>query len=115
VRPIGTLKNLKYLEIFSTDVTNYWPLINCTSLEDLNLSFSGHGDITPLLQMPWLNRLWLSCNKEVFSEEEKATLAQHLPNTIMVFSSGSATNKGWRNSPNYYAMRDFLGTGYMVA
>lgn len=113
IRPIGTLKELKYLEIFSTDVTDYWSLVNCTKLEALNISFSGHGDITPLLQMPWLTHLWLSCNKEVFSEEEKATLAEHLPNTIMVFSSGSATNKGWRNTPGYYGMRDFMGQFYL--
>ncbi len=115
IRPVGTLKELKFLEIFSTKVTDYWPLLNCTSLEDLNISFSGHGDITPLLQMPWLNRLWLCDNKLVFSEEEQAILAQHLPNTILLFSSGSATNKGWRNSPGYYGMRDFLDGFYLIA
>ncbi len=112
VRPLGTLKELKYLELFMSDVTDYWPLINCTSLEDLNVSYSGHGDISPLLQMPWLNRLWL-CNHKT-TDEEKALLAQHLPDTIMVFDSSSSTDKGWRASPNYYLMRDALGTYYMI-
>ncbi len=115
IRPIGTLTELRFLEIFSTNVTDYWPLLNCTKLVNLNIAFSGHGDITPLLQMPWLDHLWLSCNEEVFSDEEKATLAEHLPNTIMVFSSGSATNKGWRNCEGYYSMRDFLGDRYLIA
>lgn len=114
VRPIGTLKELRYLEIFSTQVTDYWPLINCTKLEALNIAFSGRGDITPLLQMPWLTHLWLSCNEKTFTPEDQATLAEHLPNTLMVFISGSATNKGWRNSPGYYAMRDFLNDIYLI-
>lgn len=114
VRPIGTLKELKYLEIFSTQVTDYWPLVNCTKLEALNIAFSGRGDITPLLQMPWLTHLWLSCNEKTFTPEDQAILAEHLPNTLMVFISGSATNKGWRNSPGYYAMRDFLNDIYLI-
>lgn len=113
IRPIGTLKELKYLEIFSTRVTDYWPLVNCTKLEALNIGFSGHGDITPLLQMPWLTHLWLSNKEEVYTEDEKALLAQHLPNTIMLYSSGSATNKGWRNTPGYYAMRNILNDRYL--
>ncbi len=114
IRPIGTLKELKYLEIFSTQVTDYWPLVNCTKLEALNIGFSGRGDITPLLQMPWLTHLWLSCNEKTFTPEDQAILAEHLPNTLMVFISGSATNKGWRNSPGYYAMRDFLNDIYLI-
>lgn len=112
IRPVGTLKELRFLELFMTEVTDYWPLLNCTSLETLNLSYSGHGDITPLLQMPWLDHLWLCFHKT--TDEEKALLAQHLPNTIMVFDSPSSTDKGWRNSPNYYAMRDVLGASYMT-
>ncbi len=114
VRPIGTLKELRYLEIFSTQVTDYWPLINCTKLEALNIAFSGRGDVTPLLQMPWLTHLWLSCNEKTFTPEDQAILAEHLPNTLMVFSSGSSTNKGWRNTPGYYAMRDFLNDIYLI-
>ncbi len=112
VRPIGTLKELRFLELFLTDVTDYWPLINCTNLETLNLSYSGHGDITPLLQMPWLDHLWLCQHYTTYAE--KQLLAEHLPNTIMVFQSDSSTDKGWRNGPNYYAMRDILGGGYMT-
>ncbi len=112
VSPIGTLKELKFLELFLSEVTDYWPLINCTALEDLNLSYCGHGDITPLLQMPWLNRLWL-CNHQT-TAEEKALLHQALPNTLMVFQSKSSTDKGWRNSPHYFAMRDMIGGYYMI-
>ncbi len=112
IRPVGTLKELRFLELFMSEVTDYWPLLNCTSLETLNLSYSGHGDITPLLQMPWLDHLWL-CNHGT-TDAEKAQLAMHLPNTIMVFNSSSSTDKGWRNSPNYYAMRDVLGASYMT-
>lgn len=113
IRPIGTLKELKYLELFDTRVRDYWPLINCTKLEALNLSFSGHGEIEPLLQMPWLTHLWLCSGMDYFTKEEKAALEENLPNTIIVFYSESSTNRGWRNSPVYYAMRDYMGARYM--
>ena len=37
ITPIGSLKDLTYLELFQTSVTDLSPLLNCTKLEDLNM------------------------------------------------------------------------------
>ncbi len=111
IRPIGTLKELRFLELFMTQSRDYWPLVNCTKLEDLNLSFSGHGDITPLLQMPWLKKLWIC--KHYTTPEEEALFNQYLPNTTIIYESDSSTNRGWRNTPYYFEMRDTIDGFYM--
>lgn len=109
--PIGSLKELRFLELFMTKGRDYWSLVNCTSLEDLNLCYAGYGDITPLLQMPWLRRVWIIGNYT--SEEEKQLLATYLPNTVIFYDGYSSTGNGWRYGDNYYRMRNALGAYYM--
>ena len=47
------------------------------------------------------------------SAERQQALREALPNTYLMFEGISSTGNGWRESPNYYAMRDLLGMGYM--
>lgn len=111
--PVGTLKELRFLEIFLTETTDYWPLTNCTALEDLNLCYNPFGgDYTPLFQMTWLDRLWMAANGMTLSEQQ--ALKEALPGTHIIFNSQSSTNKGWRMSPKYYQMRDIVGMYYMT-
>ncbi len=123
---IGQCTNLKFLEVFLNPITDFWPLVNLTNLEDLNISytpltqrtaprrFGKIGDITPLLQMPWLDRLWVS-GYENITEEEKQILREALPNTQLCFQFGSSTTCGWRHSPNYYIIRDMQEMPYMLS
>ena len=123
---IGECTSLKFLEIFLNPVTDFWPLVNLTNLEDLNISYTplthrnrprlyGEiGDITPLLQMTWLDRLWVS-GYENITEEEKQILRDALPNTQLCFQFGSSTTCGWRHSPNYYIIRDMQEMPYMLS
>lgn len=105
--PLSGLKNLVFLELFITPIEDYSPLLGCTALEDLNLSYS-HGDPAPIAQMTWLKRLWWNGSKE--AEE---LLPQTLTETELEFHSGSSTGGTWRQGQHYYDMRDLLGMWYL--
>lgn len=119
---IGNCTSLEYLELCDSPVTDFWPLTNLTNLKDLNLSytpmnltthkFGKFGDITPLLQMTWLDRLWMAFSR--IGDDGRATMYEALPNTELLFLSTSSTDRGWRYSPRYYEMRDILDMWYMV-
>lgn len=118
---VGNCTSLEFAELSGTPITDFWPLTNLTNLKGLNLSYtptygSGlgkFGDITPLLQMTWLERLWLANSR--LGDEGRAIFDDALPNVEMVFYSASSTDRGWRYAPGYFEMRDILGLPYMVA
>ena len=102
----GSLKNLAFLEIFTTNITDYSPLLGCTGLEDLNLG-NTYGDPAPITQMTWLKNLWMIFRKEGYF------LSQALPDTRVVSGGTATVDSGWRDLPNYFAMRDALKMYYM--
>jgi len=103
---IVNCKKLKFLELDWSCIRDISPLVECTALEDLNLGMTWP-DITPILQMTWLKNLYL------IKGNAKANFPGHLPNTRVVTSGDYTVSNGWRNLPNYYAMRDILGMYYM--
>lgn len=105
--PLKELKKLRYLEAFLTPVTDLTPLTGCTALEDLNLCYT-YGDPQPIGEMTWLKRVWWTQNWKA-----RAELPKKLPDTQLEFSAASSTGNGWREGPLYYAMRDYIGMGYM--
>lgn len=109
--PIANLKELVYLEIFMTKFSQTELLTGLTKLEDLNLAWAKVENIEPLLEMTWLHRLWIPGN--YLTHEEIAALKEALPDTIFCFHSAECTDQGWRDSPNYFEMRDLLGMFYM--
>lgn len=117
---ISKCTNLRYLELFLTGVTDFYPLLNLTELEDLNLSWDGYPaenvyvfpeDLTALYQLPGLHRLWMPLNG--MYPDEQAEVRNMLPGTTVVFPRKSSTGVGWRYCPSYYAQRDILGYFYM--
>lgn len=109
ISDLSTCKNLVFLEIDHTGVKDYTPLLGCTSLEDVNLGRT-YGDPTPIAQMTWLKNIWWMQRDGSVA----AMLAEHLPDTKLVFvNSKNTTGYGWRKLPNYYAMRDALNMPYM--
>lgn len=110
--PIGACQDLEYCELFLAKGTDLWPLLNCTSLKNLNISYMPYCDILPICQMAWLDRLWICGSKLNASERE--LLRTSLPDTIIVFDSKSSTGNGWRHSPSYYESRDLVNMGYMI-
>lgn len=113
IEPLKDLKELVFLEIFLTYVTDYSPLLTVTSLDDLNISHT-HGDLAPLTQMTWLDRLWWGANPgEQLSRSDTAYLQECLPDTIVVTDFCYSTGRGWRQGGHYYDMRDYFGMWYM--
>ena len=120
---IGNCTSLEMLELASTPIDDFWPLTNLTNLRALNLSYppfyysarkwGKFGDLTPLYQMTWLDRLWLANSRG--GEENRAKLREALPNTELLFFSTSATNFGWRYAPSYSEMRDILSMFYQYS
>jgi len=108
ISPLEGLDQLIYLEMFITPVKDLTPLLSCTALEDLNLSYV-RADPEPITQMTWLNNLWWA-----ESPMEEAEFQEHLPDTHLMFLRHSSTANGWRQLQNYYDMRDYLGMHYML-
>ncbi len=117
---IGNCTSLEYLELFLNPVGDYWPLTNLTNLRDLNLcrnpweseerTIQYVSDVTPLLQMTWLDRLWLvECG---LGTSQRRALRNALPNTTLVFESDGSTTAGFRYTPRYYQQRDLLEMPY---
>lgn len=107
--PLKDHKNLIFLELFLSKVTDYSPLTTCKALEDLNLCYT-QGNYEPIAEMTWLKRLWWSgCWKA------RTKLPELMPERVeMEFLSLSSTGRGWREGQHYYDMRDFIGMEYMV-
>lgn len=118
---VGKCTNLVYLELGQSRFIDFWPLTNLTNLKDLNvcrmpffdyLHIGEFGDITPFLQMTWLDRLWIAGNS--LGKERRELLSEALSDTTLLFFSTGATNFGWRHSPQYYQQRDILEMPYFV-
>lgn len=108
IEPIRNCKKLKFLELDWSPIRDYSPLVDCTALEDLNLGET-FADITPVGQMTWLKNLWMvGCSRGAVYK-----MTQALPDTKMVISGDATVAGGWRNLPNYFAMRDCMGMYYM--
>lgn len=103
VEEIGRLAELEYLELFTCGITDISPLVNCTSLLDLNLGNNKVRDWRPLKQMTWLRRLWIPgmCAKKM-TAEDLAELQEALPDT-QIMADGKYKNNpvgnGWRTDP----------------
>ena len=107
--PLTDHRNLIFLELFLSKVTDYSPLITCKALEDLNLCYT-RGSYKPVAEMTWLKRLWWSGNWKA-----RTNLPDLMPESVyMEFLSTSSTGRGWREGQHYYDMRDFIGMEYMV-
>lgn len=108
ISALSNCKELVFLEIYNTSIKDYTPLLECTKLEDLNAGFT-YASMEPIYQMTWLKNLWFH---DRMSQRYK--LAEALPDTnVVILNEDSATRGGWRQLPNYYAMRDALGMHYM--
>lgn len=119
---IGNCTSLVTLELFKSPITDFWPLTNLTNLRNLNLCktpaqeeerVGAFGDATPLLQMTWLDRLWLTHTH--IGNTTKNELMETLAHTEIVFyHENSSVKNGWRHSYDYYYHRDVMDMYYMT-
>lgn len=108
---LAGLKELVFLELFLTQFDQAEVLLGLTKLEDLNIGNSRLDHIEPLLEMTWLKRLWLP-GTVLVDHGERRQIVNALPDTQVMYACAGSTGRGWRESPNYYAMRDMLNMDY---
>lgn len=113
ISPLAGLKELCFLELFLTHITDYSPLLQCSGLEDLNLSYT-YGSVEPVLQLTWLKKLWWTGSYAFIDEAMREQLQEAIPGAELNFTTPSSTGGSWRKGQNYYDMRDLMGIGYMV-
>ena len=120
ISAFGTLQELEYLEMFSSQVTDLSPLLQCKKLEHLNISRCTRLDercIDVLCQMKQLKRLWFIGN--YLSPKYEQVLKDALPDTeihFIPYRNGFAPYSmdfDWRKDESYYAIRDALHMYYM--
>lgn len=110
--PLANLKHLHYLELFVNKVTDLSPLASCTELVDLNLSYNKQlSDITPILNFPLLERLWIEHTS--LSAADAALLTETYPDAKVVTVGEGSVDQGWRTHQRYYAMRDMWINNYI--
>lgn len=107
IEPIRSCKKLKFLELDWSGIRDVSPLVDCTGLEDLNVGNTG-ADLSPLKEMTWLKNLWM-----IFRGNSAYPLTKALPDTRVVAAGNATVASGWRDLPNYFAMRDRLKMYYM--
>ena len=118
ITPIGSLKDLEYLELFSNNVTDIRPLANCTKLVDLNISYNSIEDLSPLMGLTSLRRLFVySCNNRWGKGQVPGSVVMQLRNALPFCTVDNVTGgaiEAWRTHPRYdtiYQM--FWGTEYI--
>ena len=101
ITPLGTLKHLQFLEMFTCSFSDVSPLANCTELLDLNLSYCDNiTDLSPLESLPALERFWGNHMKGL-TQEEKDRFTANMPGTVCMFRGVHATSDGWRDHERY--------------
>ena len=113
--PLENLTQIIYLEIFLTQVTDYTPLLKLTNLQDLNLCYT-RGQPEVIAQLTWVDYIrWITIDEMRLYQSEKEMLQAALPDTLLELGEHQSSTGGqWRETQNYYAMRDILGMHYMT-
>ena len=115
ITEVGTLKELTWLELFKTGISDISPLLGCTSLEHLNICYiiaPGDHLYETLRQMKSLKRLWC-CGTQMTPEQVEA-LREELPDCEIWDKMGDeSTGSTWRYDDAYYEMRDAFHMYYM--
>lgn len=105
--PLSNLPHLHYLEIFINRVKDLTPLAQCRELVDLNICWNtGLSDITPLLDLPALERLWMT--HVAVSQADAGLLRETYPDAEIVNTGEGSTDQGWRTHDRYFAMIDMF-------
>lgn len=116
---LGTLKELRFLELGKASFTDITMLSECTSLTDIDLMYKrvksdevAEADVQTLCKMTWLKRLYLGGN--MYNEEQMQRLYDSLPNTqIVIHNSPEWEQNRWREAEIYFEMRDALHMYYI--
>ncbi len=105
--PLASCSKLEYLEMFNTKCADLSPLVGLKNLRHLNVCYLWDlEDVSPLLEMTWLERLWVGRDNKVPQEDLEALQAA-LPNTqVNITQRGNPTGDGWRYHERYDLLRE---------
>lgn len=114
ISPLENLENLVYVELFRNSISDLSPLLaSKDTLLDLNICWNNVKDISTLVQLSKLERLWMGVNPVARSSDSIAKLKEALPNCKINYTQAQSTGDGWRKHERYYWMRDYFGLYYM--
>ena len=98
VTPLQNCTKLWWLELaYCSRVTDITPLSGCESLRNLNLSFTGVSDITPVLNLPL--KQFVAIKNEIPDEMEASYNETH-PDTLTLWKGKQPYGYGWRYIDN---------------
>ena len=103
---------LVFLEMFMTEFDQAEVLTQLKNLKDLNLGFSRIEHWEPLMEMTWLERLWIPGTRWMHTEDYYQLKAA-LPDTQLVYKAKHSTDLNWRGGRYYKQMRDLLGMPHL--
>ena len=99
--PIGSLKDLLFLEMYSNKITDITPLSSLTNLHHLNINFNLIEDLTPLKSLTNLENLWVGAfvnntkPRVPLDQETIDDLTAALPNTRINTTARTNDGEGW--------------------
>ena len=114
ITPIGSLKDLEYLEICKNEIHDLSPLANCTQLVDLNICTNRVQDLSPLYGLKNLRRLYLMSCQDHSGNPIPRSLWQEVKNALPDCDvNNTAINLGgtWRLHPRYDTLKEMFGFG----
>ncbi len=108
--PLASCQKLEYLEIFNTKCTDLSPLAGLKQLRHLNVCYLKElTDVSPLMGMTWLERLWVGQDNKV-PEEDLRALQEALPDCqVNITNQYDPTGDGWRLGERYQLLREQFG------
>ena len=118
ITPIGSLKDLEYLEMFSLMVSDISPLSGLEHLIDLDIAYNMIGDYSPLYGMTQLKRLWLynsnNYNDEIPVPYEVVNeLRERLPD-CEIDAENHPTGGTWRKHERYSVIKKMFYSGEYI-
>ncbi len=103
--------NLVFLEIFMTSFDQAEVLTQLKDLKALNIGYSKIKNWEPLMEMTWLDRLWIPGTR--LESTAYWQIRDALPNTEFIYRGEHSTDHNWRDSDYYRQMRDLLGMPHL--
>lgn len=123
IKPISALKDLEYLELFKNEIVDVSPLSGLTKLMDCNLCLNRINDAKGLYDLPSLERLWITQNKNI-KEAQRKVLREKYADIELVFNSAGSTGDiitengrylpGWREHKRYRVIHRMFNRGYYI-
>ena len=100
ISALANCPELEYLEIQSTNVSDLTPLSGLKKLKHLNIgNLPLLSDISPLYELPQLERLWIGCIDPV-PQEQIEKMQSIAPDCEINTSAYDPTDGGWRYRAN---------------